>query len=51
VSTDGRVLKTIIPVVGATETQISISSLKSGLYMIRYSILESGVITTKLVKQ
>jgi hypothetical protein len=51
VSTDGRVLKTLIPVQGATETQVNISSLKSGLYMIRYSILESGTITTKLVKQ
>jgi hypothetical protein len=51
VATDGTVLKTIKPVEGATETQINISSLKSGLYMIRYSILESGTVTTKLVKQ
>jgi hypothetical protein len=51
VGSDGTVLKTIKPVQGATETQINISSLKSGLYMIRYSILESGIVTTKLVKQ
>ncbi|HEY6956878.1 MAG TPA: T9SS type A sorting domain-containing protein, partial [Flavisolibacter sp.] len=51
VSTDGRILKTIIPIQGATETQINVSSLKSGLYMIRYSILESGTVTTKLIKQ
>lgn len=48
---DGKVVKTVKPTIGNTETSINISSLKSGLYLVRYSVSESESVTTKLVKQ
>jgi len=50
-SSDGRLIKTIIPVAGNTETALDISSFKAGLYLVRYSVSETESVTAKLVKQ
>jgi len=48
---DGKVVKTLKPTAGNTETSIDISTLQAGLYLIRYSVSDMESVTTKLVKQ
>lgn len=50
-SADGRVIKTVVPAVGMQQTDINLSSAKSGLYVIRYSSLNGDSETLKVVKQ
>lgn len=50
-SAEGRAIKTVIPAKGSQQTVISLSSLKPGIYVIRYSTLEGEVETLKIVKQ
>jgi hypothetical protein len=48
---DGRVVKTIRPSVGSMQTEINLSGLPSGMYMVRYDNGKGQVETLKLVKQ
>jgi Secretion system C-terminal sorting domain len=51
VTIDGKVIKTVKPTAGDTETKMNVSSLKPGLYLIRYVVADGESVTTKLVKQ
>lgn len=51
VTIDGKVIKTVKPTAGDTETKMNVSSLKPGLYLIRYTVADGESVTTKLVKQ
>jgi hypothetical protein len=48
---EGRIVKTMAPASGLTNTMIDISSLPSGMYMIRLDHADGKIETTRLVKQ
>ena len=48
---DGRVVKSIVPAVGTQQTTLDFSSLRPGVYMIRFASIEGEVETLKVVKQ
>jgi hypothetical protein len=47
---DGRIIKTIVPAAGSQQTEIDLSSVKAGLYLVRYSAPGESA-TLKLIKQ
>lgn len=49
-TTDGRIVKTIIPVPGASHTPIDISTLSSGLYIVRLDDGTGDIQSAKLIK-
>jgi len=50
-SMDGKLIKTVKPVEGSTEASINVSSLKAGLYLLRYSTNNGESASMKFVKQ
>jgi hypothetical protein len=48
---DGRMFKSLSPVVGTQQTEIDLSSAKAGLYLVRYSTPAGEVATIKVIKQ
>lgn len=50
-SEDGRVLKSIIPATGTQQTDIDLSSAKTGMYLVRYSNANGETETLKILKQ
>jgi hypothetical protein len=51
ISLDGKLLKTVKPAEGSTETSINVSSLKAGFYLLRYSTNGSESASVKFIKQ
>jgi len=50
-SEDGRVVKTIVPAIGAQQTDVDLSSARSGLYIVRYNDGNGTSETLKILKQ
>jgi|GraSoiStandDraft_4_1057263.scaffolds.fasta_scaffold72362_2 hypothetical protein len=50
-SEDGRLIKTVVPVVGTQQTDINLSSAAPGLYLIRFTNGNKDVETLKILKQ
>jgi hypothetical protein len=50
-SEDGRVVKSVIPVIGTQQTEIDLSTAKSGLYLVRYRNGNGQVEILKIMKQ
>jgi hypothetical protein len=50
-STDGKTLRTIMLPVGATQTDVNLSGLKSGVYLLRFASGKGNVETMKILKQ
>lgn len=48
---DGRVVRTVRPAAGSLKTNVDLSSLQSGLYLLKWSNGKGSVETAKLVKQ
>lgn len=49
--TDGRLVKSVTPSTGSSQTTIDVSDLKSGLYLLRFDDGKGDVQTIKLLKQ
>lgn len=50
-SEDGRVVRSVIPVIGTQQTDIDLSTAKSGLYLVRYKNGNGQVEILKIMKQ
>jgi hypothetical protein len=50
-SEDGRLIKSIAPIIGTQQTQIDLSTAKAGLYLIRFNNNNGTTETLKVVKQ
>ncbi|HVG41294.1 MAG TPA: T9SS type A sorting domain-containing protein [Chitinophagaceae bacterium] len=50
-SEDGRLVKTIIPTTGSIQTDIDLSALKAGMYLLRFDSGNGEVETLKVIKQ
>lgn len=48
---DGRMVKSILPSNGTLQTMIDLSSVKSGLYLVRFENGNGEVETMKIIKQ
>lgn len=48
---DGRIIKSIMPAKGAIQTSVDLSSIKAGLYFVRFDNGNGEVETLKLMKQ
>lgn len=49
-STAGRILKTIVPPIGTSNTMVSLSGMPAGLYFVQLDDGKGGVQTSKLIK-
>lgn len=50
-SSDGRIMKTIVPAAGMQQTDVDLSSAKAGLYLIRFNSGSGESETLKILKQ
>jgi hypothetical protein len=50
-SEDGRLIKSIVPIVGTQKTEIDLSTANAGLYLIRFNNGSGGTETLKILKQ
>jgi hypothetical protein len=50
-SEDGRLIRSIVPASGTQQTLVDLSSVKPGLYIVRYSNGNGEVESMKLIKQ
>ncbi|HVG14215.1 MAG TPA: T9SS type A sorting domain-containing protein, partial [Chitinophagaceae bacterium] len=50
-STDGKTLRTIMLPVGATQTDVNLTGLKTGMYLLRFTSGKGNVETMKILKQ
>lgn len=50
-SQDGKLVKTVTPATGSMETPIDLSSLKAGMYLLRFADASGQAETLKIVKQ
>ena len=48
---DGRVVKSIVPATGSVQTYVDVSSLASGIYMMRLDTGDGNTQTMKVIKQ
>ena len=50
-SEDGRVVKSIIPAIGTQQTDVDLSAVKAGMYLVRYNNGNGEIETLKILKQ
>jgi hypothetical protein len=48
---DGRVVKSVIPTTGTQQTEINLSSVRAGLYLVRYINADGEMETLKILKK